>query len=182
MSQEEQIARAVHSILMAVGDDPQREGLRLTPQRVAHMYGELLDGMGKDPEEALSTVFEEDTQNGLVILKAIPFFSICEHHLLPFYGRADIGYVPNGRVAGASKLARALDILAHRLQLQERLTTSLADAVFRALSPRGVGVVISAEHLCMIVRGVKKPGSAVVTTAYRGDFPQEEFLALVQRS
>jgi len=181
VSQEEQIARAVHSILQAVGDDPKREGLRLTPQRVARTYGELLDGIGKDPEEPLSTVFEEETRNGLVILKAIPFFSMCEHHLLPFYGRADIGYVPNGRVAGASKLARALDILAHRLQLQERLTASLADAIYHALSPRGVGVAVSAEHLCMIVRGVKKPGSAVVTTAYRGDFPQEEFLALVQR-
>ncbi len=181
MPKEEQIARAVVSILEAVGEDPQRKELELTPQRVARMYGELLDGVGHDPAEALSTPFEEDTAHGLVILKDIPFFSMCEHHLLPFFGHAHVGYVPDGRIAGASKLARAVDIAAHRPQLQERLTAELANALERALTPRGVGVMVEAEHLCMIARGVRKPGSKLVTTAFIGEFDKTEFLGLVQR-
>ncbi len=181
MPNEEAIARAVAAILRAVGEDPERKELRDTPGRVARMYGELLDGVGRDPKEVLSTPFEEDTGHGLVLLKDIAFFSMCEHHLLPFFGHAHVGYVPNGRIAGASKLARAVDIAAHRPQLQERLTDEVADALQEALKPRGVGVMVEAEHLCMIARGVRKPGSKLVTTAYRGELDKEEFLALVQR-
>ncbi|MEX0801110.1 MAG: GTP cyclohydrolase I FolE [Dehalococcoidia bacterium] len=175
---------AVRRIIEAIGEDPGREGLRETPRRIAEMYDELFAGLRQDPLEALSTGFEE-AHREMVILRDIPFYSMCEHHFLPFHGRAHVGYVPEGRVAGASKIARAVDILAKRPQLQERLTGQIADAMMAGLAPDGVAVVIEAEHLCMTMRGVKKPGSTLVTSAIRGGFRRRavtraEFLALVR--
>ena len=179
----EEIQRAVASIISAIGEDPEREGLAETPRRIAGMYSELFSGLGRDPTEVLATVFEEGFRE-LVVLKKIPFFSICEHHFLPFFGTADIGYVPSGRVVGASKLARALEILARRPQIQERLTDQLVDAIVESLKPQGAAVVLSAEHLCITLRGVQKPGSKIVTSASRGTLKtqgaaKQEFLALI---
>ena len=181
---QERIARAVREILEAIGEDPVREGLRETPRRIAEMYEELFAGLHQDPREVLSTGFQEPHRE-MVILKNIPFYSLCEHHFLPFHGRAHVGYVPEGRIAGASKIARAVDILARRPQLQERLTGQIADAIMDGLSPDGVAVVIEAEHLCMTMRGVQKPGTTLVTSAIRGGFRRRavtraEFLALVR--
>ena len=172
------------SILVAIGDDPTREGLVDTPARVARMYEEFFSGLSEDPKAVLATGFEEDHRE-MVILKDIPFFSICEHHLLPFFGKAHIGYIPRGRVVGASKLARALDILAHRPQLQERLTSQLTDTIFSSLQPEGAGAILNAEHMCMTLRGVQKVGSNFVTSAIRGSFrtrseTRSEFLNLVR--
>ena len=153
----------------AVGEDIEREGLAQTPQRVAELYSDLFSGLARDPGEVLETTFE-GTYAGLVAFGSIPFFSMCEHHLLPFIGTASVGYLPDGRVVGASKIARALDILARRPQMQERLTAQLADALVGNIRPRGVGVILEAEHLCMSLRGVKKPGTRMVTSAYRGEF------------
>ena len=176
----ERIKEAVASIIVAVGEDPHREGLKDTPERVARMYEELFSGLGQDPSEVLSTGFEED-HHEIVILRDIPFFSICEHHLLPFFGIAHIGYVPSGRVVGASKLARALDILARRPQIQERLTNQLADAIFAVVEPKGVAATLSAEHLCVSLRGPRKPGSKIVTFASRGDLgTKQDFMALLR--
>ena len=181
---QERVARAVREILEAIGEDPSREGLRETPRRIAEMYEELFAGLHQDPREVLSTGFQEPHRE-MVILKNIPFYSLCEHHFLPFHGRAHVGYVPEGRIAGASKIARAVDILARRPQLQERLTGQIADAIMEGLSPDGVAVVIEAEHLCMTMRGVQKPGTTLVTSAIRGGFRRRavtraEFLALVR--
>ena len=167
MVDEDCIREAVASILRAIGEDPDRDALKDTPDRVARMYGDLFSGIGKDPADLLRPGFDEDYRD-IVVLKDIHFFSICEHHLLPFSGTADIGYVPNGRVVGIGKLARALDALARRPQLQERLTAQLADAIDTALGPAGVAVVLRAEHLCLAIRGASKPGSTVVTSASRG--------------
>ena len=153
----------------AVGEDIEREGLAQTPQRVAELYSDLFSGLARDPGEVLETTFE-GTYAGLVAFGSIPFFSMCEHHLLPFIGTASVGYLPDGRVVGASKIARALDILARRPQMQERLTAQLADALDDSIRPKGVGVILEAEHLCMSLRGVKKPGTRMVTSAYRGEF------------
>ena len=181
---QERVARAVREILEAIGEDPAREGLRETPRRIAEMYEELFAGLHQDPREVLTTGFQEPHRE-MVILKNIPFYSLCEHHFLPFHGRAHVGYVPEGRIAGASKIARAVDILARRPQLQERLTGQIADAIMEGLSPDGVAVVIEAEHLCMTMRGVQKPGTTLVTSAIRGGFRRRavtraEFLALVR--
>ena len=181
---QERIARAVREILEAIGEDPAREGLRETPRRIAEMYEELFTGLHQDPRDVLTTGFQEPHRE-MVILKNIPFYSLCEHHFLPFHGRAHVGYVPEGRIAGASKIARAVDILARRPQLQERLTGQIADAIMEGLSPDGVAVVIEAEHLCMTMRGVQKPGTTLVTSAIRGGFRRRavtraEFLALVR--
>ena len=183
---QERIARAVREILEAIGEEPGREGLRETPRRIAEMYEELFAGLHQDPREVLTTGFQEPHRE-MVILKNIPFYSLCEHHFLPFHGRAHVGYVPEGRIAGASKIARAVDILARRPQLQERLTGQIADAIMEGLSPDGVAVVIEAEHLCMTMRGVQKPGTTLVTSAIRGGFRRRavtraEFLALVRGS
>ena len=169
MIDQKQIRHAVASILDALGEDIEREGLARTPQRVAELYSELFSGLGRDPSEVLETTFD-GTDAGLVAFGSIPFFSMCEHHLLPFVGTASVGYLPDGRVVGASKIARALDILARRPQMQERLTVQLADALVDSIRPRGVGVMLEAEHLCMSLRGVKKPGTLMVTSAYRGEF------------
>jgi GTP cyclohydrolase I len=184
MIDQDKIKRAVHDILIAIGEDPSREGIKETPRRIAEMYAEVFSGMKEDPREVLSVGFEEG-HNEMVILKDIPFYSMCEHHLLPFYGMAHIGYIPKGRVVGASKLGRVVEILAKRPQLQERLTTQIADTLVEALQPQGVAVVIEAEHLCMTMRGVKKPGSNIVTSAMRGSFrtravTRAEFLSLIK--
>jgi len=183
---EAKIMAAVTSIIEAIGEDPEREGLVDTPRRIAEMYAELFMGLGKDPKQELMVGFEEGHRE-MVIVKDIPFYSMCEHHLLPFYGVAHVGYVPNasGRVVGTSKLARVVEIVASRPQLQERMTTEIADAIFERLKPDGVGVIIQAEHLCMIMRGIKKPGSAIVTSALRGTFRSKaetraEFFFLIQ--
>lgn len=178
------IAEAVRQIIDAIGEDAQREGLAETPRRVAEMYAELFSGLQQDPVEVLRGGFREE-KDELVILKDIPFYSLCEHHFLPFYGVAHVGYLPNGRLVGISKIARALDILARRPQVQERLTRQLADCILEALDADGVGVVLEAEHLCLSMRGAHKPGTRVVTSAVRGPFrkgtfARSEFLALVQ--
>ena len=166
---QERIEKAVGEILEAIGEDRQREGLLETPHRVASMYGELFSGLGLDPAEAIDAVFDEEHQDP-VVLKDVAFFSICEHHLLPFFGKARLAYIPSGRVAGISKLARSLEVAARRPQVQERLTRQWADAVFEALNPKGLVAEVEAEHLCMSMRGVRMPGSRVVTTAARGGF------------
>jgi len=183
---EGKIKEAITSIIEAIGEDPGREGLVGTPGRVAEMYAELFMGLGKDPKEELSVSFEEGHRE-MVVIKDIPFYSMCEHHLLPFYGVAHIGYIPNkaGRVVGASKLARVVEIVAKRPQIQERMTTQIAEAITDALNPDGVGVVVQAEHLCMIMRGIKKPGSALITSALKGIFrskiaTRNEFFTLLQ--
>jgi GTP cyclohydrolase I len=180
------IEEASSAILEAIGEDIQREGLVDTPQRIAEMYCELLSGMEVDATAELAVGFEEGHRE-MVILRNIPFYSLCEHHLLPFYGVAHVGYIPNkdGRVVGISKLARVVDTYAKRLQLQERMTTQIADTILEALKPDGVAVVIEAEHLCMTMRGIEKPGSNVVTSATRGTFrsraaTRAEFLSLVR--
>ena len=177
------IERAVLEIVEAVGEDPRREGLVDTPKRIAEMYAEIFSGMGVDPKQELDVGFEEGPQE-MVILKDVPFYSLCEHHFLPFFGVAHVGYIPKDRVVGASKLARVVEIFARRPQLQERLTTQIADCIMEALSPVGVAVVIKAEHLCMTMRGIKKPGSNILTSATRGLFrksavTRSEFLSLV---
>jgi len=169
----ERIARAVREILEAVGEDPDRDGLVRTPERVAKMYGEVLAGLHEDPAEHLSVTFEAG-HDEMVMVKDIPIYSLCEHHLVPFHGHAHIAYIPgaDGRITGLSKLARVVDGFARRPQVQERLTTQVADALAEALNPRGVLVVLEAEHLCMGMRGVRKPGAITVTSAVRGIFKE----------
>jgi GTP cyclohydrolase IA len=163
------IEKAVRLILEGVGDDPDREGVRDTPRRVAEMYEEILDGIGVDPKP-LVTIVPGAEYDELIMVKDIPLTSLCEHHMLPFNGRAHVAYIPNkdGRITGLSKIARVVDALAKRLQVQERLTSQIADALSRTLKPRGVIVVVEAEHLCMSMRGVRKPGAKTVTSAVRG--------------
>ncbi len=163
------IAAAVREILMAVGEDPEREGLRKTPQRVARMYAEMFAGLREDPNAHLQTFFTEKYDE-MVVLRDIAFFSTCEHHLMPFEGQAHVAYLPNGKVVGVSKLARVVDAFARRPQVQERLTTQIADLLMEALDAKGVAVVMEATHTCMTCRGVKKPGSVMVTSAVRGQF------------
>jgi GTP cyclohydrolase I len=184
MLDKDRIESAMVSVIEAIGEDTNRDGLLETPRRVAEMYEELFSGLHLDPKQELTVSFDEK-HHEMVVLKDIPFYSMCEHHLLPFYGTVHIGYIPTGRVAGASKLARVVEILAHRPQIQERLTTQIADTIVEALNPQGVGVVVQAEHLCMVMRGVKKPGSNIVTSAMRGLFRRSaatryEFLSFIQ--
>ncbi len=161
------VERAVESILSFIGEDPTREGLRDTPSRVAKLYGELFSGVGRDPAEFLDTVFDED-HHELVLVTDISFFSVCEHHLLPFTGYAHVGYMPEGKVVGASKLTRVVEVLSKRPQIQERLTSQVADTINDNLDTRAVFVFMSAEHMCMTMRGVRKQGSQIVTVAERG--------------
>nr|WP_309862417.1 GTP cyclohydrolase I FolE [Desmospora profundinema] len=166
----EKIRQAVRMILEAVGEDPDREGLKETPARVSRMYEEVFSGIQEDPEEYFGTIFSEDHEE-LVLVKDIPFFSMCEHHLVPFFGKAHVGYIPkSGRVTGLSKLARAVEAVSRRPQLQERITYTVADSIMKTLQPHGVVVVVEAEHMCMTMRGVKKPGAKTVTSAVRGAF------------
>ncbi|WP_031538781.1 MULTISPECIES: GTP cyclohydrolase I FolE [unclassified Bacillus (in: firmicutes)] len=165
-----QIEEAIRLLLEAVGEDPNREGLLDTPKRVAKMYEEVFSGLTIDPKEYFETIFHEDHEE-LVLVKDIPFYSMCEHHLVPFYGKAHVAYIPKGgRVAGLSKLARAVEAVSKRPQLQERITSTVADTMMETLEPHGVMVVVEAEHMCMTMRGVKKPGASTVTSAVRGVF------------
>lgn len=169
---KERIERAVHEILLAVGEDPDREGLKGTPQRVARMYAELLSGMKESPEAHIKSAFTENYDE-IVLLRDIPFYSVCEHHLMPFIGKAHVAYLPRGKVIGVSKLARIVDTYAKRLQLQERLTDQIAEALMKGLKPLGVAVIIEASHSCMTIRGIKKPGSMMVTSSLRGTFRKD---------
>jgi len=180
------VISAVSQIIKAVGEDPTREGLRETPRRVAQMYAEAFSGMNMDPRDELRVGFEEGHRE-MVVIKDISFYSMCEHHFLPFFGLVHIGYIPNkdGRVVGVSKLARVVEIVSKRPQLQERMTTQIASAIMDGISPDGLAVVVQAEHLCMMMRGVKKPGSRVITSAIRGIFRRQaasrsEFFSLIQ--
>ena len=168
----ERIKKAIQEILLAVGEDIGREGLRQTPERVARMYAELLAGTHEEPKEHLRSVFTENYDE-IVLLRDIPFYSICEHHLLPFIGSAHVAYLPKGKVLGVSKLARIVDTFARRLQGQERLTYQIADFIMDSLKPQGVAVVLEASHSCMTIRGIKKPGSVMVTSALRGIFRKD---------
>lgn len=175
MVDQEKVEAAIKLLLEGIGEDPTREGLLETPARVARMYGEIAGGMDKSAEEHLSKTFAV-ASNDLVIERDITFYSLCEHHLLPFYGKAAIGYIPNGRVAGLSKLARTVEVYARRLQLQEQLCAQVADALMDYLAPRGAIVLMEAEHMCMTMRGVQKPGTKTVTLARRGVFETDPAL------
>jgi len=171
---KKKIEKAVKSILEATGANVKRGEIANTPRRVAEMYEEILSGTKLDPRKELKVIFEKD-HDEIILLKGIPLYSICEHHLLPFIGKAHVAYIPEGsRVTGLSKLARVVDILARRLQVQERLTTDIADVIMERLRPKGVLVIIEAEHLCMSMRGVKKPGVLTITSAVRGIFRENE--------
>jgi GTP cyclohydrolase I len=182
---KKKIEKAIRDILEAIGEDPKKKDLLDTPKRVSQMYEEIFSGINQDPEEELEVVLEQK-HNEIILLKGIPLYSICEHHLLPFIGKAHIAYIPkNGRVTGLSKLARVVDILSRRPQVQERLTTQIAEIIMSKLMPQGCMVIIEAEHLCMSMRGVKKPGTLTVTSAVRGIFKKNqktrsETLALIK--
>ena len=175
----------IRELLSAVGEQPEREGLRDTPQRVRKSLGFLTDGYGRSPREVLGTAIFEEEYDEMVLVKDIEVYSLCEHHLLPFFGKAHIAYVPNGRIVGLSKLPRLVDLFSRRLQVQERLTTQIAESLWELLEPRGVGVVIEASHLCMMMRGVQKQNSQTVTSCLLGCFKdsqqtRSEFLDLVR--
>ena len=180
---QEKIAAGVTMIIEAIGDDPNREGLKGTANRVARMYGEFFQGLHEDPRTFLQVVFDEQ-HDEMVLVKDVPFHSMCEHHLLPFHGRVHAAYIPRGRVVGLSKIARVIEVFARRPQVQERMTSQIADLLIDELDAQGVGVVVEASHTCMTMRGVKKPGSLMVTSAMRGSFKADlatrnEFMSLV---
>jgi GTP cyclohydrolase I len=168
----ERIEKAVSQILEALGEDTGREGIKLTPKRVASMYAELLAGSKEDPADHVKSVFKEKCDE-IILLRDIPFYSICEHHLMPFIGKAHVAYLPAEYVVGVSKLARIVDCFARRLQVQERLTAQIADFLNKHLKPQGVAIVLEAAHSCMTIRGIKKPGSIMVTSALRGIFKKD---------
>ena len=185
MVDKEKVIQGVKLILEAIGEDPNREGLLETPDRIARMYEEVFSGINKDAKEHLDKTFKVD-RDDLVLEKDITFYSMCEHHLVPFYGKAHIAYIPNGRVAGLSKLARTVEVFAKKPQLQEKLTSEVADDIMKYLDAKGVMVVIEAEHMCMTMRGVKKPGTKTLTTTYRGVFNEDyslrkEVISLIDR-
>ena len=180
---QEKIAAGVRMIIEAIGEDPDREGLKDTAGRVARMYGEFFQGLHEDPRTYLQVVFDEQ-HDEMVLVKEVPFHSMCEHHLLPFHGRVHAAYIPRGRVVGLSKIARVIEVFARRPQVQERMTSQIADLLIDELDAHGVGVVVEASHTCMTMRGVKKPGSLMVTSAMRGSFrsnlaTRNEFMSLV---
>lgn len=175
MVDQDKIREAVKLLLEGIGEDIHREGLADTPERIARMYEEIFGGMEEDAAEHLSKVFTVDSHE-MVLEKDIVFYSMCEHHMLPFYGRAHVAYVPDGKVVGLSKLARTVEVYARRLQIQEHMTAQIADAIMEHLAPQGVMVVVEAEHMCMTMRGVKKPGSQTVSVATRGVFEDNEAL------
>jgi GTP cyclohydrolase IA len=169
--EKEKIQKAVKALLEAVGEDPGREGLKNTPRRVADFYEEALSGFSVDPRKILTVYYEKENHEEIVLIKDIPFYSLCEHHLLPFFGKANVAYIPKkDRLLGISKLVRVVEAFSRRLQLQERLTKQIADTVMEVAKPHGAMVVVEAEHLCMTMRGVKKPGSKMITSAMRGIF------------
>jgi len=170
MINQKKIEKAIKEILIAIGEDPKRSGIKDTPKRVARMYAELFGGLHKDPAKEL-TVFHEEDHEEMVMIKDIPFYSMCEHHLIPFFGKAHVVYIPTmGKITGLSKLVRVVEGFAKRPQVQERLTSQIADCIMNKVKPRGVLVIIEAEHLCMSMRGVKKPGATTTTSAVRGVF------------
>lgn len=175
MIDKEKIRQAVTLLLEGIGEESGREGLRETPDRIARMYEELFDGMGKTPEQFLGKTFDT-AGSGIVLEKDIVFYSVCEHHLLPFYGKAHVAYLPDGKVVGLSKLARTVEIYARRPQIQEQLTAQVADALMMYLKPKGAVVMLEAEHMCMTMRGVKKPGTQTVTMETRGAFADDKSL------
>ena len=180
---QDKIAAGVSLILEGLGENPTREGLRDTADRVARMYVELLQGLHEDPREHLRVVFDEQ-HDEMVLVKDVPFSSLCEHHLLPFHGKVHAAYIPRGKVVGLSKIARVIESFARRLQVQERLTSQIADLLMEELDAQGVGVIVEASHTCMTMRGVKKPGALMMTSAMRGVFKsnqatRSEFLSLV---
>lgn len=175
MIDKEKARQGVRLILEAIGENPDREGLLETPDRIARMYEEIYSGIGSTAEEHLSKTFTADS-NDLVIEKDIMFYSTCEHHLVPFFGKVHIAYIPDGRVTGLSKLARTVEVYAKRPQLQERLTKDIADAIMEYLKPQGVFVYIEAEHMCMTMRGIRKPGTRTITTTARGIFKENKEL------
>jgi len=182
----DKIEKAVREILLAIGEDTDREGLRETPMRVARMYKELFSGMRENPQKHIKSVFSEKCEE-IVLLKDIPFYSTCEHHLMPFIGSAHVAYLPCEKVLGVSKIARIVDSFAKRLQIQERLTSQVADFIMDNLQPQGVAVVMEASHSCVTIRGVQKPGSVMVTSALRGIFKKDirsrnEVLSLMHKS
>lgn len=183
---KEKIKRAVRDILEAIGEDPDREGLIDTPKRIAKMYEEIFSGLNEDPKKHLEVFFQEEKHEELVLVKDIPFYSVCEHHLVPFHGKAHVGYLPrDGKLTGLSKLARVVETVAKKPQLQERLSAEIADALEQALAPHGVIVIVEAEHMCMTMRGVKKPGSKTITSVVRGVFKTDaksraEAMSLIQ--
>ena len=171
---KKKIEKAVKDILIAIGENPKRQDLLKTPQRVARMYEEIFDGMGRDPEKELEVFLDQDYDE-IVLVKNIPLYSMCEHHILPFIGKAHVAYIPKeNRVTGLSKLARVVEAFSKRLQVQERLTTQIADVIMKKLKPQGCMVVIEAEHLCISMRGVRKPGTTTVTSAVRGVFKKNQ--------
>jgi GTP cyclohydrolase I len=170
----ERLRAAVRELLLAVGEDPDREGLAETPDRVARMYAELFSGMRRDPRELLKKTFAQKNYDEMVLQKDIGFESICEHHLLPFIGKAHVAYVPNGRIVGLSKLARVVEVLSKRPQVQERMTEEVADLLMEELDPRGVAVILEAFHTCMTIRGIRKPNSMTTTSAMRGVFKDNQ--------
>ncbi len=183
---EDQIPDLIESLLVELGEDPERQGLRATPTRVSKALRQLTDGYGVRPEDVIAgAVFDQDYDE-MVLVKDIPFYSLCEHHMLPFFGRCHVGYLPKGKVVGLSKIPRLVGVFAHRLQLQERLTNDIAEALNSTLLPKGVGVVVEARHLCMEMRGVEKPGGQMITSCMLGTFRRDprtraEFLDLVRR-
>lgn len=186
MFDKDKIKKAVELIIEAIGEDKNREGLKETPERIADMYEEIFKGLYENPREHLKNGFVEEKHHEMVILRNISFFSMCEHHFLPFFGKAHVGYIPGKKLVGISKIARVVDIVARKPQLQERMTSEIADIIFEEVNPLGVGVVIEAEHLCMVMRGVKKMGSLIVTSAIRGGFEKyastrSEFLMLISK-
>ena len=171
---KDKIKRAIRDILEAIGEDPDREGLIDTPDRVARMYEEIYAGLHQDPKDHLKVIFQDEEHEELVLVRDVPFYSCCEHHLVPFFGKAHIAYIPKGgRLTGLSKLARVVETFAKRPQLQERITKGIADIIMEELNPYGVIVVVEAEHMCMTMRGVKKPGSKTITSAVRGAFEND---------
>jgi len=185
MVNEEKIREAVAMIIEAIGEDPEREGLKDTPDRIARMYSEIFSGLTEDPKEHLAKTFTVENDD-IVIEKDIVFYSMCEHHFVPFYGKAHIAYIPNGKVAGLSKLARTVEVFAKRPQLQERMTSQIADSIMKNLQTKGALVIIEAEHLCMTMRGVKKPGTKTATIVSRGIFKdnislQNQVISLINK-
>ena len=182
-----QIPEAIRTLLSELGEDPSREGLKRTPDRVRRMYAELTDGYRTDPDELLNAAAFEVDYDEMVVVRDIEFFSLCEHHLLPFFGKAHVGYLPRGRVIGLSKIPRVVDMYAHRLQVQERMTQQVATFLMERLDPKGVGCVVEATHLCTVMRGVRKQNATMVTSAMLGTFRRDaktrtEFLTFIGRA
>jgi GTP cyclohydrolase I len=181
------IAELVDALLAELGENPRRQGLRATPDRVSRALRELTDGYGQKPEDVIADAIFDQDYDEMVVVKAIPFYSLCEHHMLPFFGQVHVGYLPNGKVVGLSKIPRLVEVFSHRLQIQEQLTKQVAEALNSALAPRGVGVVVEARHMCLEMRGVETPGGRMITSCMLGTFRRDprtrsEFLDLVRRS